>query len=721
MQPQYRQYAAHAGAPQVPQRAPHAPNQRRGGIGPIMPPSHHAQAAMNQAAMAQHHPPGQALTSELAKRRSRKPTDKTLPDGVDECITDTEVAQRYKDLRDFERRLDAAMTRKRLDIVETVGRNAKHYKTLRIWISNTVEDQAWQGSGLSVDSFDFTPSAEPSYRVKIEGRLLEDGSDDASGETDQKTESAQEEDATGSRRQSSAPVNQKHRLSHFFKALNVDFDRTRSRAASDQTVEWKKPASQGAAASADFDEFTFKRSGDENMNITINLHRQEDPERYLLSPELADVVDMTEASRQEVVLAIWDDAQPTIYDVRVAVDDPLRAKLVPFVTTPAYASALKEVVAMDEQLATLISAVASSKAKHSFFTSMSQDPANFVRNWMSSQKRDLEIIMGEATRGGGEDATGDDWRRGGRDSVWTTSNARESVSVMLAKQAPQASSVMDNRLIMASFLVPGNTAVITGGASGIGLAIAKKCVSHGMKVLVVDRDTKLLQAAKTVLGETSTTFELDVSLLQDWETLKTEVNTSIGGHIDLLVLNAGIGGKSSWLDTDSFRKILDTNLYGVINGISSLLPFVGSGQSSKSAIVITGSKQGITNPPGNPAYNASKAAVKSLAEHLSFDLKDTATSVHLLVPGWTFTGLAGAAPGREKPAAAWTAEEVAEYLEKKMTEGLFYILCPDNEVTEEMDRKRMMWSVGDIVEGRPPLSRWRNDYKDEAQAWMAKR
>lgn len=94
---------------------------------------------------------------------------------------------------------------------------------------------------------------------------------------------------------------------------------------------------------------------------------------------------------------------------------------------------------MDEQLATLISAVASSKAKHSFFTSMSQDPANFVRNWMSSQKRDLEIIMGEATRGGGEDATGDDWRRGGRDSVWTTSNARESVSVMLAKQAPQAS------------------------------------------------------------------------------------------------------------------------------------------------------------------------------------------------------------------------------------------------------------------------------------------
>ncbi|GKT86810.1 LOW QUALITY PROTEIN: SWI/SNF complex protein [Colletotrichum tofieldiae] len=450
--------------------------------------------------MAQHHPPGQALTSELAKRRSRKPTDKTLPDGVEDCITDADVAQRYKELRDFERRLDATMTRKRLDIVETVGRNAKRYKTLRVWISNTVEDQAWQGSGLSVDSFDFTPSAEPSYRVKIEGRVLEDGQEDALEESSQNADRIEEDGAVSSRRQSSAPAAQKQRFSHFFKALNVDFDRTRSRAASDQTVEWKKPASLNAAAGAEFDEFTFKRSGDEIMNITINLHRQEDPERYLLSPELADIVDMTEASRQEAVLAVWEyikmmglqedeekrnfrcdellkkivngsdvgiipnlndyiqphlsplppvslpytvrvdeefhkDPQPTIYDRSMTPE----AKLVPFVTNPAYASALKEVVAMDEQLATLISAVASSKAKHSFFASMSQDPTNFVRNWMSSQKRDLEVIMGEATRGGGEDATGDDWRRGGKDSVWTSSNARESVSVMLAKQPTQAS------------------------------------------------------------------------------------------------------------------------------------------------------------------------------------------------------------------------------------------------------------------------------------------
>ncbi|KAF9869326.1 short-chain dehydrogenase/reductase [Colletotrichum karsti] len=273
---------------------------------------------------------------------------------------------------------------------------------------------------------------------------------------------------------------------------------------------------------------------------------------------------------------------------------------------------------------------------------------------------------------------------------------------------------------MSSIFASPNTAVITGGGSGIGLAIARKCLHHRMKVIIVDRDAQLLDAAKSDLKGDVTTFELDVSILRDWGKLKAEIDAVFGGRIDLLVLNAGVGGKSGWEDVSSFHRILDTNLFGVINGISTLLPLVGNGQSSQSAVVITGSKQGITNPPGNPAYNASKAAVKTLAEHLSHDLKDTATSVHLLVPGWTFTGLAGANHFKEKPAAAWTPEQVAEYLGQKMETGQFYIICPDNEVTEDMDRKRILWSAGDIVNGRPPLSRWREDYKDEATAWMAK-
>jgi hypothetical protein len=62
---------------------------------------------------------------------------------------------------------------------------------------------------------------------------------------------------------------------------------------------------------------------------------------------------------------------------------------------------------------------------------------------------------------------------------------------------------------------------------------------------------------------------------------------------------------------------------------------------------------------------------------------------------------------------------VADYMFSKMKEDKFYIICPDDQVTEETDKKRMLWSVGDIVNERPPLTRWRPEYKEEAEKWMA--
>lgn len=280
-----------------------------------------------------------------------------------------------------------------------------------------------------------------------------------------------------------------------------------------------------------------------------------------------------------------------------------------------------------------------------------------------------------------------------------------------------------------SVFQPGNTAVITGGASGIGLALAQRCAAHGMRVLITDWDDELLgkvAAAAADDGSSIATFKMDVGRLEDWARLQERINGDFGGRINLLALNAGVGSPSSFSDAASFRRVLDTNLYGVINGLSTLLGGVQStaateSGSGPSAIVITGSKQGITNPPGNPAYNASKAAVKTLAEQLCFDLRDSANvSVHLLVPGWTFTGLSGNRPGggKEKPAGAWWPEQVVDYLEAKMAEGKFYILCPDNDVDEETDKKRMLWSVGDVVEGRPALTRWHEEWKTQAQEWM---
>jgi hypothetical protein len=79
-------------------------------------------------------------------------------------------------------------------------------------------------------------------------------------------------------------------------------------------------------------------------------------------------------------------------------------------------------------------------------------------------------------------------------------------------------------------------------------------------------------------------------------------------------------------------------------------------------------------------------------------------------------------PGSEKkkPDGAWSGEQVADYMVQKMADGKFYIICPDNDVSEETDKKRMLWSVGDVVNGRPPLTRWRDEWKAEAEEWMGK-
>jgi short-subunit dehydrogenase len=134
------------------------------------------------------------------------------------------------------------------------------------------------------------------------------------------------------------------------------------------------------------------------------------------------------------------------------------------------------------------------------------------------------------------------------------------------------------------------------------------------------------------------------------------------------------------------------------------------------AVVNLGSKQGITNPPGNAAYNVSKAGVKALTEQLAWEFRQiegSRLSAHLLVPGFTFTGMT--APGAEqagleKPAGAWWPEQVAERMVEGISAGDFYIICQDNEVDWETDRKRIAWAAGDLTEGRPALSRWHPAY-----------
>ncbi|CAF2763280.1 unnamed protein product [Rotaria sp. Silwood2] len=160
--------------------------------------------------------------------------------------------------------------------------------------------------------------------------------------------------------------------------------------------------------------------------------------------------------------------------------------------------------------------------------------------------------------------------------------------------------------------------------------------------------------------------------------------------------------------------MIDTNLFGVANGIATILPLI---ENLSTTVVITGSKQGITNPPGNPAYNASKAAIKSVAESLSYDLRKTNVNVHLLIPGYTYTGMTRG-NSTSKPDSAWTPDQVASFMFEKIKHKQFYILCPDNDVTNEMDHKRMTWNLRDITEGRPALSRWREEAAADFENYM---
>jgi SWI/SNF-related matrix-associated actin-dependent regulator of chromatin subfamily D len=129
----------------------------------------------------------------------------------------------------------------------------------------------------------------------------------------------------------------------------------------------------------------------------------------------------------------------TVYDLRVAMDDTLLQKMVAFTTNPQYTTSLRHISDLDDRLAIIIQAITHSKARHSFYTALSRDPASFVRRWLSSQRRDLETILGEAVRGGGEDGSGPEFRRGGADSAWNAPVAREAVRYMLAR--PESNTV----------------------------------------------------------------------------------------------------------------------------------------------------------------------------------------------------------------------------------------------------------------------------------------
>jgi NAD(P)-dependent dehydrogenase (short-subunit alcohol dehydrogenase family) len=275
-------------------------------------------------------------------------------------------------------------------------------------------------------------------------------------------------------------------------------------------------------------------------------------------------------------------------------------------------------------------------------------------------------------------------------------------------------------------LTQNSVAVVTGGAAGIGLAAATKFARLGLRVCIADVGEERLASATAVLSgaasngaENIMAMAVDVSRIDDVRKLELAVRQRFGG-IDVLMNNAGIQpGSGIFGPAANWQNVIGVNLWGVIHGTQVFVP--GMIERGRPGLIInTGSKQGITTPPGDPAYNVAKAGVKAFTEALQHELRNlpgARLSAHLLIPGFVFTGLT--AKGRtEKPAAAWTPEQTVDFMIEQLSAGDFYILCPDNDVPRRVDERRILWAAGDIVENRPALSRWHPDYADAFAKFM---
>ena len=277
---------------------------------------------------------------------------------------------------------------------------------------------------------------------------------------------------------------------------------------------------------------------------------------------------------------------------------------------------------------------------------------------------------------------------------------------------------------MTDWLAEGRTAVITGAAGGIGLAAARRFAEAGMNIVLADIKADALSQAETQLREAGAQVcaqICDVTNLTALEHLREFAEQRFGA-VHCLMNNAGIArmGTKPWENFAGFQEILDINLMSIVQGSHVFIPsMLAHGQPG--AVINTASKQGITRPPGNYAYNLSKAGVLAYSESLAhaFRAEDTcALKAHVLIPGFVYTPMIEAFIP-QKPDFAATAEETVSFMLERLEEGDFYILCPDNETPRTLDEKRIQWTADDIIQNRPALSRWHPAYADAYQKFIA--
>ena len=196
----------------------------------------------------------------------------------------------------------------------------------------------------------------------------------------------------------------------------------------------------------------------------------------------------------------------------------------------------------------------------------------------------------------------------------------------------------------------GKTAFVTGGASGIGLALGRTFARAGMNVMLADIETQALQAAVKSLQAISPDVRGTVCDVADAESVERAAQAAFDafGRVHVVCNNAGVaaGGGIDHISLDNWRWVIDVNLMGVLHGIKSFLPHIRA-HGEGGHIVNTASMAGMQTELGFSPYGASKFAVVAMSEGLCHQLRPLGVGVSVLCPHFVRTGIGES--GRNRP------------------------------------------------------------------------
>ncbi|KAJ3117705.1 SWI/SNF complex component snf12 [Phlyctochytrium bullatum] len=354
-----------------------------------------------------------------SQQRKKKVLDRALPRKIDSYVPEAKL---YSELCDLESRLDATIIRKRQDIHEASTRPLKTLRTLRIYLANLAFNQ---GGDDPMTTGDVDNANIPSWTLQIQGRLL---------------------DPPNSRKLSNQP-----KFSTFVRSIIVHLDRDPALYPEGNVIEFRR-----SPGFAEFDGVEVKRKGDSDVRAKIYIYLESNPEKYVVTDALRELIGVSVDTKSNIIMALWqyikinklqdvddktliklDDALSSIfkvqrislsqlpdvvmgflrpcepvyieytikvdqeytlsniaYDVEVEVDDPVTAQMnkIAMLGDP---NTQKEISELNEQIAKEVEEINAFKLKRDFMLAFAKDPSGFLNEWVASQSRDLEVILGD--------------------------------------------------------------------------------------------------------------------------------------------------------------------------------------------------------------------------------------------------------------------------------------------------------------------------------------